>query len=108
MADDHTWLKSYFIRRLDLPLPFDERLQAKPAYWGIVDASGLSKAGATDGPAYKDPRLPFEQRVSDLVSRITLEQTVSQLGHPPSAIPPPGTHHSNWCTHAPHSAAPPL
>jgi beta-glucosidase len=105
MADDHTWLKSYFIRRLDLPLPFDERLQAKPAYWGIVDASGLSKAGATDGPAYKDLRLPVEQRVSDLVSRMTLEEKVSQLGHAAAAIPRLGIPEYNWWNEGLHGVA---
>lgn len=41
IADDHTWLKSYPIERLDLPLLFDEQQQAKPAYWGVVDPSRL-------------------------------------------------------------------
>lgn len=41
LADDHTWLKSFPITRLDLPLLFDESLQAKPAYWGVVDPSRL-------------------------------------------------------------------
>ncbi len=43
-ADDHTWLKSFPIVRRDLPLLFDEQLQAKPAYWGIVDPSRLPTA----------------------------------------------------------------
>jgi endo-1,4-beta-xylanase len=37
VADDNTWLKSFPITRLDLPLLFDEELQAKHAYWGVVD-----------------------------------------------------------------------
>jgi endo-1,4-beta-xylanase len=37
LADDNTWLKSFPITRLDLPLLFDEELQAKHAYWGVVD-----------------------------------------------------------------------
>jgi endo-1,4-beta-xylanase len=41
LADDHTWLKKSPIARLELPLPFDEHLQAKPAYWGIVDPTRL-------------------------------------------------------------------
>jgi len=41
MADDDTWLDSFPISRLDLPLPFDTELQAKPAYWGIVDPTKL-------------------------------------------------------------------
>jgi endo-1,4-beta-xylanase len=36
MADDNTWLSSFPINRLNLPLPFDTGLQAKPAYWGII------------------------------------------------------------------------
>jgi endo-1,4-beta-xylanase len=41
MADDDTWLSFFPIRRLNEPLPFDQRLQAKPAYWGIVDPTQL-------------------------------------------------------------------
>lgn len=44
-ADDDTWLDSFPINRLDMPLPFDTRLQAKPAYWGIVDPTQLPGAG---------------------------------------------------------------
>jgi endo-1,4-beta-xylanase len=38
-ADDHTWLTSP--TRVNAPLLFDQQLQAKPAYWGIVDPSRL-------------------------------------------------------------------
>jgi endo-1,4-beta-xylanase len=41
IADDDTWLDSFPINRLNLPLPFDTSLQAKPAYWGIVDPDEL-------------------------------------------------------------------
>ena len=41
MADDDTWLSTFPISRLNLPLPFDTELQAKPAYWGIVDPTQL-------------------------------------------------------------------
>lgn len=41
VSDDHTWLKSFPINRLDLPLLFDEQLQAKYAYWGVVNPSQL-------------------------------------------------------------------
>ncbi len=44
-ADDDTWLDSFPINRLDLPLPFDTGLQAKPAYWGIVDPTQLPGYG---------------------------------------------------------------
>ena len=41
LADDHTWLKTFPITRINLPLLFDEQLQAKPAYWGVVDPTKL-------------------------------------------------------------------
>jgi len=52
MADDDTWLDSFPVTRTDYPLPFNMQLQAKPAYWGIVDPTklpgyGLSFSAAT-------------------------------------------------------------
>jgi endo-1,4-beta-xylanase len=47
MADDDTWLDSFPINRTDYPLPFDHALQAKPAYWGIVDKTQLPGYGMT-------------------------------------------------------------
>ena len=46
IADDHTWLKRFPIARRDLPLLFDERLQTKYAYWGIVNPARLPKQKA--------------------------------------------------------------
>ena len=45
MADDDTWLDSFPVARTDYPLPFDMGLQAKPAYWGIVDETQLPGYG---------------------------------------------------------------
>jgi endo-1,4-beta-xylanase len=45
MADDDTWLDSFPVVRTDYPLPFDMQLQAKPAYWGIVDPTQLPGYG---------------------------------------------------------------
>jgi len=47
MADDDTWLDSFPVVRTDYPLPFDMQLQAKPAYWGIVDPKKLPGYGLT-------------------------------------------------------------
>ena len=41
IADDHTWLSRFPVARQDWPLLFDSNLQAKPAYWGIVDPQRL-------------------------------------------------------------------
>jgi endo-1,4-beta-xylanase len=45
MADDDTWLDGFPVSRTDYPLPFDMGLQAKPAYWGIVDETKLPGYG---------------------------------------------------------------
>jgi endo-1,4-beta-xylanase len=47
MADDDTWLDSFPVNRTNYPLPFDMGLQAKPAYWGIVDPTQLPGYGLT-------------------------------------------------------------
>ena len=57
MADDDTWLDGFPVTRTDYPLPFDMGLQAKPAYWGIVEPTQLPgyglkvSAAATAGKA---------------------------------------------------------
>jgi endo-1,4-beta-xylanase len=43
IADNHTWLSNHPIPREDFPLLFDRQLQAKYAYWGIVDPARLPK-----------------------------------------------------------------
>ncbi len=45
IADDNTWLDGFPVARTDYPLPFDMGLQAKPAYWGIVDPKELPGFG---------------------------------------------------------------
>lgn len=41
-------------------------------------------------PAYLDTSLSFEQRAADLVSRMTLEEKVSQMLHEAPAVERPG------------------
>jgi endo-1,4-beta-xylanase len=42
LADDNTWLDTYPVSRKDAPLLFDTRLQAKSAYWGVVDPTKIT------------------------------------------------------------------
>ncbi len=102
MADDDTWLDSFPVVRTDYPLPFDMGLQAKPAYWGIVDPTQLpgyglkfdisSKTGPQDarvwtvtatngdvGPAY-----------ATQIDSFTLLQTEGRRCHP--TVTPPGSY----------------
>ena len=55
-----------------------------------------------EAPAYMDPDLPVAERVADLVSRMTLEEKVSQMVHTAPAIRRLGIPAYNWwneCLH---------
>jgi beta-glucosidase len=56
-------------------------------------------------PAYKNPRLPLERKVADLVSRMTLEEKVSQLVHTAGAVPRLGVPEYNWWNEGLHGVA---
>ena len=59
-------------------------------------------AAKNDDMAYKDPALPIETRVADLISRMTLAEKVSQTVHPASAVPRLNVPEYNWwneCLH---------
>jgi beta-glucosidase len=57
-----------------------------PARLALVAAIALAacapmflRSQAPDAPAYRSPKLPIEQRLADLLSRMTLEEKVAQL-----------------------------
>jgi len=56
-------------------------------------------------PAYTNTALPFEQRVDDLVGRLTLEEKASQLGNWSRPIPRLGIPGYNWWSEALHGVA---
>jgi beta-glucosidase len=56
-------------------------------------------------PAYKDSSLPLDQRVTDLVSRMTLEEKVSQYTHVADPIPRLGIPGYNWWNEGLHGVA---
>jgi len=60
MADDHTWLTFWPIDRINLPLPFDESLQAKHAYWGIIDPDQLPVLNVRVNVARETPEIDGE------------------------------------------------
>src|SRR6266571_2269049 len=62
-------------------------------------ASDLSSA------RFRNPALPIEERVNDLVSRLTLEEKVSQMVHTAAAIPRLGIPQYNWWSEGLHGAA---
>lgn len=54
---------------------------AKPAVLitALLLASGASAQSRNERPIYKDPAAPVEQRVQDLLSRMTLEEKIAQV-----------------------------
>jgi beta-glucosidase len=56
-------------------------------------------------PAYKNPQLPIEQRVDDLISRMTLEEKVSQMRDHAAAIPRLGVPKYDWWNEGLHGVA---
>lgn len=57
------------------------------------------------GAPYLNPKLPIEQRVDDLVSRMTLEEKIDQLGHIAPAIPRLRVPAYNWWNEGLHGVA---
>lgn len=54
---------------------------------------------------YLDPKLPLERRVDDLISRMTLEEKVSQMMNAAPAIPRLGIPQYDWWNEALHGVA---
>jgi beta-glucosidase len=74
----------------------------KPA---IVLATLLSLCLAQQRPLYKDPAAPIDKRVADLVSRMTLEEKISQLMNDSSAIERLDVPAYNWWNECLHGVA---
>ncbi|HXN47839.1 MAG TPA: glycoside hydrolase family 3 N-terminal domain-containing protein, partial [Bryobacteraceae bacterium] len=65
----------------------------------------VAGVGRAADPPYLDPSVPLEQRVDDLVGRMTLEEKVSQVVHKAAAIPRLKVPEYNWWTEALHGVA---
>ena len=68
-------------------------------------ASNATASATSPGPRYLDPDLPVEQRVNDLVSRMTLEEKASQMQDVARAIPRLGIPAYNWWNEGLHGVA---
>ncbi len=60
---------------------------------------------AQTAPAFRNPTLPIEQRVQNLVQLMSLEEKVSQLSHTSDAIPRLGIPEYNWWNEGLHGVA---
>lgn len=65
----------------------------------------VAQSAAESKPAYLNPALPTEQRVSDLISRMTLEEKASQLVNQARAIPRLQVPAYDWWSESLHGVA---
>ena len=77
---------------------------ASLCFVGIVTAPA-SPQQSPAGAVYLDPKLPVKQRVDDLISRMTLEEKASQLGHTAASIPRLHVPEYNWWNEGLHGVA---
>jgi beta-glucosidase len=87
-------IKGYFLRRITPSLVF--------ASLGLF--CGSRALCQTQAP-YLNPSLPIEQRVDDLVGRMTLEEKVSQMMNGADAIPRLGVPKYDWWSEGLHGIA---
>ncbi len=72
----------------------------------VIGAPGATQAPEIDaGAPYLDPALPLARRVDDLVSRMTLEEKISQMMNVAPAIPRLGIPEYDWWNEALHGVA---
>ena len=67
-----------------------------------IGFAGAQTTAATKQFPYLNPALPLDQRVDDLVGRMTLEEKASQVVHQAAAIPRLGVPAYNWWHEALH------
>ncbi|HDQ44973.1 MAG TPA: glycoside hydrolase family 3 protein [bacterium] len=82
-------------------------MKRKPVFLLIVflALTGMQLSIAEEGPAYLNPDLPVSQRVDDLISRMTLEEKISQMMDVARAIPRLGIPEYNWWNECLHGVA---
>src|SRR6185369_1954486 len=71
----------------------------------ILLATTIQGTLAQQKPPYQNPALPIEKRVDDLVSRMTLEEKVSQMMNGAAAVQRLGIPEYEWWNEALHGVA---
>jgi beta-glucosidase len=71
----------------------------------LLSCTSLPGQDHTGKPSYNDPSQTIEKRVDDLISQMTLEEKVSQLGHTADAVPRLGIPEYNWWNEGLHGVA---
>nr|MDT0656646.1 endo-1,4-beta-xylanase [Micromonospora sp. DSM 115978] len=83
LADDDTWLDTFPVTRNDAPLLFDEQLQAKSAYWGVVDPSRIEATPTPTPTASPTPTATPTPTTSPTPTPTPTATTPPPTGGPP-------------------------
>src|ERR1700685_3921672 len=87
------------------------KIVAAAIFFAIIATLGIAppilaqEAAVSSDAPYKNPKLPTEQRVKDLVSRMTVEEKAAQVGHTAPAIPRLGIPEYTWWNEGLHGVA---
>ena len=84
------WTSSrrYFKRNLSFRVLKDILMRLRPQAFVLPSLLGVAMAQTyTAAEPFRDPKLPLEQRVDDLVSRLTLDEKIAMPGQVQPAIP---------------------
>ncbi|MGC2829338.1 MAG: glycoside hydrolase family 3 C-terminal domain-containing protein [Candidatus Acidiferrum sp.] len=73
-------------------------------FCAALSPAGAAQQAPTNAP-FLNPKLPIEQRVDDLIARMTLEEKISQLGHTAPSIPRLQVPEYNWWNEGLHGVA---
>ena len=77
VTDAQSWLHDFPIPgRINYPLLWDHQARPKPALDAVAE---VLKTQTMSVPTYKDATAPIEERVADLLSRMTLEEKAAQM-----------------------------
>ena len=77
-------------------------LAAASIFIFAIGPASAQQAASSSQPAYLNPSLPIDQRVNDLVSRMTIEEKASQMVNTSAAIPRLQVPAYNWWSEALH------
>jgi beta-glucosidase len=75
------------------------------SYFLILASSSLINCSGPETPPYKNESLPIEQRVDDLISRMTLDEKIGQMMNAAPAIERLGVPQYNWWSEGLHGVA---
>lgn len=88
-----------------IPLAVSAQEQQSPAPPASPQSPAASQTESLRDAPYKNSELPIGQRVDDLISRMTLEEKVSQFSHTAAGVPRLGVPEYNWWNEGLHGVA---